>query len=158
MADKEKTIETLQFIVTNLAANSFGHRIQAKIFTGLGFQALGDKYLAHATEEMDFVEQFMDRILDLGGEIKQEAVEAQPIFTDIIEFIEHDYNVSVNGIAALIELMDSGIFDATTYDMMKLYLKDEEEDMYWSEQQLDLCKMIGKENYLTQLLINGPAE
>ncbi|MBR0272141.1 MAG: hypothetical protein IJQ68_09180 [Methanobrevibacter sp.] len=158
MADKEKTIETLQFIVTNLAANSFGHRIQAKIFTGLGFQALGDKYIAHATEEMDFVEQFMDRILDLGGEIKQEAVEAQPIFTDIIEFIEHDYNVSVNGIAALIELMDSGIFDATTYDMMKLYLKDEEEDMYWSEQQLDLCKMIGKENYLTQLLINGPAE
>ena len=156
MADKEKTIETLQFIVTNLAANSFGHRIQAKIFTGLGFQALGDKYIAHASEEMDFVEQFMDRILDLGGEIKQEAVEAQPIFTDIIEFIEHDYNVSVNGIAALIELMDSGIFDATTYDMMKLYLKDEEEDMYWSEQQLDLCKMIGKENYLTQLLINGP--
>ena len=158
MADKEKTIETLQFIVTNLAANSFGHRIQAKIFTGLGFQALGDKYIAHATEEMDFVEQFMDRILDLGGEIKQEAVEAQPIFTDIIEFIEHDYNLSVNGIATLIELMDSGIFDATTYDMMKLYLKDEEEDMYWSEQQLDLCKMIGKENYLTQLLINGPAE
>lgn len=23
---------------------------------------------------------------------------------------------------------------------MKIYLKDEEEDMYWSEQQLDLCK------------------
>ncbi|WP_405294656.1 hypothetical protein [Methanobrevibacter sp.] len=34
-----------------------------------------------------------------------------------------------------------------------------EEDMGWSEQQLDLIKMIGKENYLTQLLINGvPAE
>lgn len=26
--------------------------------------------------------------------------------------------------------------------------------MYWSEQQLDLIKMIGKQNYLTQLLIN----
>lgn len=56
-------------------------------------------------------------------------------------------------------MMDSGIFDATTYDLMKVYLKDEEEDMGWSEQQLDLIKMIGKENYLTQLLINGvPAE
>ena len=51
--------------------------------------------------------------------------------------------------------MDSGIFDNTTYDLMKVYLKDEEEDMYWSEQQLDLCKMIGKQNYLTQLLINN---
>lgn len=108
---------------------------------------------------MDFVEQFMDRILDLGGEIKQEAQEAQPIFDDIIEFIEHDYNVSVEGIKLLNEMMDSGIFDATTYDLMKVYLKDEEEDMGWSEQQLDLIKMIGKENYLTQLLINGvPAE
>ena len=154
MADKEKTIEVLQAIVTGLSANSFGHRIQSKVFAGLGFQSLGDKYATHATEEMDFVEQFMDRILDLGGEIKQEAQEAKPIYMDIIEFIEADYNVSVEGIAFLNEVMDSGIFDATTYDMMKLYLKDEEEDMYWSEQQLDLVKMIGKQNYLTHLLIN----
>lgn len=63
MADKEKTIEFLQTLVTGLAANSFGHRIQSKIFAGLGFQSLGDKYTAHATEELDFVEQFMDRIL-----------------------------------------------------------------------------------------------
>lgn len=65
MADKEKTIEVLQAIVTGLSANSFGHRIQSKVFAGLGFQSLGDKYATHATEEMDFVEQFMDRILDL---------------------------------------------------------------------------------------------
>ena len=155
MADKEKTIEALQLIVTGLSANSFGHRIQSKIFAGLGFQSLGDKYAAHATEEMDFVEQFMDRILDLGGEIKQEAQEAKPVYTDIIEFIEADYQVSVAGISYLNELIDSGILDSTTYDLMKVYLKDEEEDMYWSEQQLDLIKMIGKENYLTQLLING---
>ena len=154
MADKQKTIETLQMIVTGLSANSFGHRIQSKVFAGLGFQSLGDKYITHATEEMDFVEQFMDRILDLGGEIKQEAQEAKPIFNDIIEFIEYDYNVSVEGIAFINEVIESGILDSTTLDLMKIYLKDEEEDMYWSEQQLDLCKMIGKQNYLTQLLIN----
>ena len=59
----------------------------------------------------------------------RKAQEAQPIFTDIIEFIEHDYQVSVEGIKLLNEMMDSGIFDATTYDLMKVYLKDEEEDM-----------------------------
>ena len=95
-----------------------------------------------------------NRILDLGGELKQEAAPEAPVFTDIVEFIEHDYNVSVEGIAYLNEVMESGILDTTTYDLMKVYLKDEEEDMYWSEQQLDLCKMIGKQNYLTQLLIN----
>ena len=106
---------------------------------------------------MDFVEQFMDRILDLGGEIKQEASPEAPIFDDIIEFIKHDYEVSVAGIDYLVEVMDSWILDNTTYDLMKVYLKDEE-DMYWSEQQLDLCEMIGKQNYLTQLLINNQAE
>lgn len=123
MSDREETIKILQAIVTGLSANSFGHRIQSKIFEGLGFQSLGDKYATHATEEMDFVEQFMDRILDLGGDIKQEAQEEKPIYSDIIEFIEADYNVSVEGIAFLNEAMDSGIFDATTYDLMKLYLK-----------------------------------
>ena len=125
MADKEKTIEALQAIVTGLSANSFQHRIQSKIFAGLGFQALGDKYTTHATEELDFVEQFMDRILDLGGDLKQEAQEAKPVFNDIVEFIEYDYNVSVEGIAFINELMESGIFDANTYDLIKVYLKDE---------------------------------
>ena len=59
-----------------------------------------------------------------------------------------------NQIACLNEIIESGMLDSTTLDLMKVYLKDEEEDMYWSEQQLDLCKMIGKQNYLTQLLIN----
>ncbi|WP_458403715.1 ferritin-like domain-containing protein [Methanobrevibacter sp.] len=154
MSDKEKTIEALQAIVTGLSANSFGHRIQSKIFSGLGFESLATKYAGHAAEEMDFVEQFMDRILDLGGEIKQEAQPEKPVYTDIIEFIEADYRESVEGIAIVNEMMESGIFDTTTYDLMKVYLKDEEEDMYWSEQQLDLCKLIGKQNYLTQLLIN----
>lgn len=77
-----------------MSANSFGHRIQSKIFAGLGFQSLGDKYATHAAEEMGFVEQFMDLILDLGGEIKQEAQEAKQVYTDIVEFIEADYNVS----------------------------------------------------------------
>lgn len=67
MSDKQATIDALQAIVTGLSANSFGHRIQSKIFAGLGFQSLGDKYAAHATEEMDFVEQFMDRICDKYG-------------------------------------------------------------------------------------------
>ena len=47
-----------------------------------------------------------------------------------------------------VELMESGIFDITTYDLMKEYLKDEEEDMYWSEGQLELIEKIGIQNYL----------
>ena len=37
--------------------------------------------------------------------------------------------------------------DFTTYDMLKDYYKDEEEDMYWTEQQLELVERIGLQNW-----------
>ena len=94
----------------------------------------------------------MDRILDLGGEIVQEQQPAKPIYDDVIEFIKADYQVSIDGVKLVAELIESGIFDITTYDIMKEYLKDEEEDMYWSEGQLELCEKIGKEKLLFTFL------
>jgi len=48
--------------------------------------------------------------------------------------------------------MESDIFDITTYDLMKEYLKDEEEDMYWSEGQIELVEKIGKEYFIFKFL------
>jgi bacterioferritin len=155
MSNKEETLKVLQMIVTELSSNSMQHRLQAKIFGAQGFTKLQEKYQAHATEELDFIEQFMDRILDLGGTLVQEAAPAQELYEDVQEYLEADFKVSVDGVQTLVDLMESGIFDITTYELMKVYLQDEEEDMYWTESQLDLIKMIGKQNYLTQLLINS---
>ena len=152
MSNKEETIKALQQIVTGLAGNSFQHRIQSKIFASQGFTKLGEKYAQHATEEMNFVEQFIDRILDLGGKVEQQPQESQPIYEDVLEYIKADYQVSVNGIKLITEIMESGIFDITTYDLMKEYLKDEEEDMYWSEEQIDLAEKIGLQNFLYTFL------
>lgn len=65
---------------------------------------------------------------------------------------EADKNESVTGIQKIVELMESGIFDITTYDIMREYLKDEEEDLYWTEAQLELIEKIGIQNYLVQQL------
>ena len=40
----------------------------------------------------------------------------------------------------------------TTFDLLKAYYKDEEEDMYWSQEQLGLIRLIGRENWLTKQL------
>ncbi len=152
MSNKEETIKVLQMIVTELSANSFQHRIQSKIFGAQGFSKLEEKYAEHATEELEFVEQFMDRILDLGGTITQEQQPSKPIYDDVLEFIKADYQVSVDGIKTITELMESDIFDITTYDLMKEYLKDEEEDMYWSEGQIELVEKIGLQNFLFTFL------
>lgn len=151
--DKNKSIEALQFFVTNLNAQSFQHKLQAKIFGSLGFKKLETKYLEHAEEEQGFVNQFIDRLLDLGGELKQEAVQAQTLYKDPIEFLKADYKVSVEGIELLRKCMDGIKDDLTTFDMMKVYLKDEEEDMYWSEEQLGLIECIGGKPWLMKAAI-----
>lgn len=151
--DIKKSIEALQFFVTNLNAQSFQHKLQAKIFGSIGYKKLEKKYLEHAAEEQEFVEQFIDRLLDLGGELKQEAVQEQKLFTDPIEFLKYDYQVSIDGIELLRKCMDGIKDDLTTFDMMKVYLKDEEEDMYWSEEQLGLIDIIGAKPWIVKAAV-----
>ena len=151
--DKQKSIEALQFFVTNLNAQSFQHKLQAKIFGSIGYKKLESKYLEHAEEEQGFVNQFIDRLLDLGGELKQEAVEAQTLYEDPVEFLKADYQVSVEGIELLRKCIDGIKDDLTTFDIMKEYLKDEEEDMYWSEEQLGLIGLISAKPWLMKTAI-----
>lgn len=148
MADNKKIIEGLQVIVTDLAQQADGHAIQSKIFAAQGFSKLGEKYAEHATEERGYVDKCIDRILDLGGEVKNEAKKEAPVFTDIIEWIKYDLQVSKDGLAWLKDLTEEARDDYTTYDILKEYYQDEEEDMYWAEQQLELIEKIGLQNWL----------
>lgn len=150
--DKNKSIEALQFFITNLNAQSFQHKLQAKVFGSQGFSKLEEKYLEHAKEEAEFVDQFIDRLIDLGGEIKQEAVAAQTLHTNVVEFLKADQKVSVEGIELLRKCIDGIKDDITTFDIMKEYLKDEEDDLYWTDGQLQLIECIGLQNWLTKQL------
>lgn len=146
--DKQKTIEALQFFVTNLSNQAFAHKLQGKFFASEGFERLGAKYTGHYDEEMAWVDKFIDRILDLGGEIKHETRPESKIITEPCDYIKNELQVSIDGIELLRKCMASLYEDVTTYDIMKEYLKDEEEDMYWSEQQLYLIERLGYEPWL----------
>ena len=148
MADTKKLIEGLQVIVTDLAQQADGHAIQSKIFAAQGFSKLGEKYAEHAAEERGYVDKCIDRILDLGGEVKNEAKKETPVCTDVIEWIKYDLQVSKDGLAWLKDLTEEARDDYTTYDILKEYYRDEEEDMYWAEQQLELIEKIGLQNWL----------
>nr|WP_292165564.1 ferritin-like domain-containing protein [Butyrivibrio sp.] len=148
----ENIIKGLQAIVTDLAQQADGHAIQSKIFGSLGFSKLADKYDEHATEERGYVDKCIDRILDLGGEVKNEDKKATPTYTDPVEWIKYDLKVSVDGLASLKELVECSRSDYNTYDILSDYYKDEEEDMYWGQQQLDLIAKIGVQNWLTKQL------
>ena len=149
---KEKILVGLQIIVTVLAQQADGHQIQSRVFASEGFTKLADKYAEHAEEERGYVQQCIDRILDLGGEVKLEAKKEGPVCKDPVDWVKYDLEVSRSGLAWLATLVEEARVDYTTFDILKKYYQDEEEDMYWGEQQLDLIECIGKQNWLIRQL------
>lgn len=152
MANKEKILEGLQFFITNLAQQADGHVIQSKIFASEGFNKLATKYAEHAAEERAFVDQFIDRMIDLGGDVRLEAKPEAPVYKDPVEWVKHDLQVSIDGLAFLAEYVEAAREDYTTFDMLKAYYQDEEEDLYWGQAQVELIECIGKDNWLLQQL------
>lgn len=152
MAQNEKIIAGLQIIVTDLAQQADGHAIQSRIFASEGFTKLAEKYAEHAEEERGYVNQCIDRILDLGGEVKLEAKKEGPVYKNPIDWIKYDLEVSKNGLAWLGGLVEEARADYTTFDILKKYYQDEEEDMYWGQGQLELIDCIGAQNWLIRQL------
>ena len=101
---------------------------------------------------MGWVDKFIDRIIDLGGQPKVEAAPAMPVTDDPVEYIKADVEVSRREVPVLMQLTTSLSDDFKTYDLLRDYALDEEEDMYWSEQQLELIAKIGLQNWLVKQL------
>ena len=145
MINKQKIVEGLQAIVTRLLQQADGHIIQSKIFASQGLTKLAEKYASHATEERSYVEKCIGRLLDLGSEVKLEAKSEGKVYSDAVEWVKYDLQVSKDGLAWLKTIVEIAY---TTFDMLKEYYKDEEEDMYWGEQQLELINVILKQNWI----------
>lgn len=147
-----KSIEALQRITTGLTAGAFVHLVQGKHFESLGFSKLADKYLGHYDEEMGWVKQFMTRINDLGGTVQIEPQPAGALIADPIDYVQADLVRQEAGIQVLYALMAELKDDPTTYDILKGYLKDEEGDLYWSQENIAMVEMIGRQNWLVRQL------
>ncbi len=149
---ENKVIEGLQTIVTALSQQADGHLIHSRIFAAQGLNKLAEKYTEHAAEERGYVVKCIDRLIDLGCEVKLAAKTAAPVYNDAIEYLKHDLQVSKDGLAWLKEIVCAAQDDLTTFKILSEYYQDEEGDMYWAEQQLALVELIGKQNWLAKQL------
>lgn len=150
--DSKKSIEALQFFVTGLTEGALVHKQQGLIFKSQGFEKLGQKYIDHFSEEMAWVEKFTNRILDLGGEIKFEGAKCRELIFNPVDYIKADLKIQEDGVEMLYKCVETLTSDPTTYDIMKGYLADEEEDLYWSQGALQLIECIGIQNWLAKQL------
>lgn len=150
--EKEKIIEGLQQLVTGLSTQADGHAIMSKVLADKGFSGLGEKYQEHADEEREYVAQMIERILDLGGEVKLEDRKGGQILSDPLEWIKYDLEVSREGLSFLHDFVEYTMGDYKTRKILKAYYIDEEEDLLWSEEQIELIEKIGYENWLVKYL------
>lgn len=144
----KKSIETLQMFTTGLTRGAFVHLVQGKHFEAMGFGQLGEKYVGHYDEEMGWVKKFMTRINDLGGSVEIAPQEAAQLVSDPVDYVKADLEIQERGVQTLYACMAELKDDPTTYDILKAYLADEEEDLYWSQGQLEMIELIGRQNWL----------
>lgn len=146
--DFKASLQMLQMVVSDLTEGAFVHKLQGQLFKSQGFAKLGQKYMDHYTEEMGWVEKCADRMLDLGCVPQVLASKERKLFADAEEYLHEDLRIQRDGVEKLYQAMPLLASDPTTYDLMKAYLADEEEDLYWSEEQVELIAQIGKQNWL----------
>ena len=146
--DFKATLQVLQMIVNELTEGAFVHKMQGLLFKSQGFEKLGQKYIDHYTEEMEWVEKYTNRMLDLGCVPEVKLNKESKLIEDAKAYIEEDLRIQREGVESLYKIMPTLSCDPTTYDITKAYLADEEEDLYWSEEQLDLIGKIGLQNWI----------
>ena len=150
--DFTQTLQISQLIVNELTAGAFVHKMQGMLFQSQGFTKLGQKYIDHYTEEMEWVEKYAGRMLDLGCVPEVKINCESKLIEDPVEYIKADLKTQREGVEMLYKMMPSLACDPTTYDITKAYLADEEEDLYWSEEQMDMIEKIGLQNWLVKQL------
>ena len=148
--DFTQTLQISQMIVNELTGSAFVHKMQGMLFKSQGFAKLGEKYIGHYTEEMEWVEKYTNRMLDLGCVPEVKVHNETKLIEDPKAYIEADLKLQREGVETLYKIMPALATDPTTYDITKAYLLDEEEDQYWSEEQLDVIEKIGYQNWLVK--------
>ena len=146
--DFKTTLEVSQMIVNELSGSSFVHKMQGLLFKSQGFEKLGQKYLDHYAEEQEWVEKYANRMMDLGCVPQVNVQNETALINDPVEYIKADMQLQRDGVEQLYKIMPALAADPTTYDITKAYLADEEEDLYWDEEQVELIAQIGKQNWL----------
>ncbi len=150
--DFTTTLQISQMIVNELTTGAFVHKMQGLLFKSQGFEKLGQKYLDHYTEEMEWVEKYANRMMDLGCTPEVNITKQGKLIEDAKAYIEADLRIQREGVESLYKMMPALAADPTTYDITKAYLADEEEDQYWSEEQLDKIEKIGYQNWLMKMM------
>ena len=71
-------------------------------------------------------------------------------FENPVDYLKHECEISKNGLAFLKDIIKKAeeAKEYSLYDFLVEYYKDEQNDLNWTLQQLNLIETIGEENWI----------
>ena len=73
-----------------------------------------------------------------------------PVFTDVKEMLEYDYNDAAQALPAMSKALALFDDDYVSKNMIQEFIVDEQEHYNWVRQHLSLIEEVGIENYLVE--------
>ena len=122
-----------------------------------GLNKRAEYYYAESIEEMKHADEVIDRILFLDGVPAISRYDVINVGNTPQEQIENGMALEIKGAStynAGIKLC-SDMKDNASRELMDRMVVESEQSIDWAEAQLDLIKMVGIENYLTQQMVGG---
>ena len=126
--------------------------IHSKMCESWGLHKLAQHYYAESIEELKHAEEVIDRILFLNGTPEIARYDVIHAGKTPEDQINHNLAMESKGVDTYNEAIQVCIDhkDSGSRELMERMVVESEESVDWAEAQLDLIKMVGLENYLTQ--------
>ena len=152
MKGNDQVIEALNAGLTVELTAINQYFIQSKMCANWGLDRLADHFYKESIEEMKHAEEVIDRVLYLDGVPEIARYDVIKAGASAKEHIENSLALETKGVGTYnegvqvcLDLKDSG-----SRELMERMVVESEESIDWAEAQLDLIKMMGLENYLSQ--------
>jgi bacterioferritin len=150
MKGNDKIIEALNGALTIELTAINQYFCQAKMCMNWGFHRLGAKHYEESMGEMRHAEKLIDRILFLDGVPEIARYDVIRVGSNVKEQLENDLKLEMGGVAHYNEAVDLCVKlkDGGSREVLEAILTESEEHVDWLEQQLNLIKEVGLQNYL----------
>lgn len=126
--------------------------IHSKMLSNWGLKKLADYYYKESIEEMKHADEVIDRILFLDGVPAISRYDVINVGDTPQAMIENGMELEIKGASTYNEAVKlaADVKDNSSRELMERMVVESEQSIDWAEAQLDLIKMVGIENYLSQ--------
>jgi bacterioferritin len=151
MQGKTKVIKELNHLLTGELSSADQYFTHSEMYKNWGYHQLFERMDHERLEELEHAQKLIARILFLGGTPDVGSRAALTIGKDVPEMLKNDLESEIhvgNNLKKVVALCETEQDFETRRILVELLHATEEDHTLWLEQQLNLIKNMGLQNYL----------